>query len=97
LDFIKSTSETFDQTKDEEIVALLEGVITTYVPVYLGNQMLFWSGQYWEESHPILSQRAKSKDLVNVDLDNGLRMIYVGSHLDMLIKGIGWEVRCNND
>ena len=74
-----------DKTADKQIASLLEGVITTYVPVYLSNQMLFWSGQYWEASHPIPAQRVKSKDLVNVDLQNGLKLIYVHSNWDMLI------------
>jgi hypothetical protein len=77
LDFVTSALHVEDQTTDKEIVPLLEGVITTYVPIYLGNQILFWSGQFWEESHPILSQRIKSKDLVNVDLKNGLGEIHV--------------------
>jgi hypothetical protein len=74
-----------DQIADKQIASLLEGLITTYVPVYLNNQMLFWSGQYWEASHPIPSQRVKSKDLLNVDLQIGLRLIYVHSNWDMLI------------
>ena len=81
INFVASYLKMVDRNTDkgEEIVPLLEGVITTYVPIYLSNQMLFWSGQYWEESHPVLSRRVKSKDLVNIDLDNSLRYIYVYS------------------
>jgi Uncharacterised protein family, YAP/Alf4/glomulin len=65
--------------EDEELVKLLEGVITQYLPVYLGNQMLYWSGQYWEQSHPVVSERIKSKDLVNEDLEAGMDKISVFS------------------
>lgn len=88
-DFVTSTLNTMGQTMDKEIVSLLQGVITTYVPVYLSNQMLFWSGKYREASHPIPSQRVKSKDLVNVDLENGLSLIYVHSNRNTLIEGFG--------
>lgn len=62
---------------DGELLRLIQSVITTYVPVYLGNQLLYWSGQYWEESHPIISERMKSRDLVNEDLQLGLGRIAV--------------------
>jgi Uncharacterised protein family, YAP/Alf4/glomulin len=73
LEFITSSLDMSDQSteKGKEIVTLLEGVITTYVPIYLGNQILFWSARYWEKSHPIPSSRIKSQDLINVDLEKG--------------------------
>lgn len=79
FNFISSSLEIMDGNteKGKEMIPLLEGVITTYIPVYMCNQMLFWSGQYWEEFHPVISQRIKSKDLVNTDLQNGLKQLYV--------------------
>lgn len=68
-----------EKQEDEELVKLIEGVVTQYLPIYLGNQMLYWSGQYWEQSHPVVSERIKSKDLVNEDLDAGVGKIAVFS------------------
>ena len=65
--------------KGKEIIKLLQSVITTYVPLYMGNQMLFWSGQFWEKSFPVFSRRVKSLDLVNSDLKKGV------GELDVLI------------
>jgi hypothetical protein len=65
---------------DEELVRLIEGVVTQYLPIYLGNQMLYWSGRYWEKSHPVFSERMKSKDLVNEDFEAGMDKIAVFSH-----------------
>jgi hypothetical protein len=72
-----------DSNNGKELAALLDGFITTYVPVYLGNQMLFWSGRYWEKSHPIFSHRVKSADLVNPELEQGLLAlaVYPGSEI----------------
>lgn len=79
IDNLITTIEMVDPNTEsgKEMLPLIAGWITTYVPVYMGNRMLFWSGQYWEESHPIISQRIKSKDLVNTDLENGLKQICV--------------------
>lgn len=82
LDFITSNMpESDDLKKGEDISALLKGTLTSYVPVYLGNNMLFWTGQYWESSHNIPSSRVKSKDLVNADLETGLKRLLVNNLL----------------
>jgi hypothetical protein len=60
-----------------ELANLMKSVITNYVPIYLGNQLLYWSGQYWEQSHPVFSERVKSKDLANDDLKIEMDMIAV--------------------
>jgi hypothetical protein len=78
LDFITSNKqESHDPEKGEDIDELLKGALTTYVPVFLGNNMLFWTGQYWEGSHNIPSSRVKSKDLANEGLETGLRRLLV--------------------
>jgi Uncharacterised protein family, YAP/Alf4/glomulin len=88
INFLTSSLEIVETNndKDEEMIPLLEGTITTYVPVYLGNQMLFWSGQYWEENYPVIPQRINSKDLVNTDLQNDFEKIYVCIYLNTLMK-----------
>jgi hypothetical protein len=72
-----------DSDNGKELTLLLDGFITTYVPVYLGNQMLFWSGRYWEKSHPILSRRVKSADLIKPELEEGFLTlsVYPGSEI----------------
>jgi len=78
LDFITSNMQDNDQSENrKDLGALLEGTLTIYVPVYMGNNMLFWTGQYWETSHPIPSNRIKSKDLVNTDLETGSKQLLV--------------------
>jgi len=88
INFLTSSLEIVEtsKNKDKEMIPLLEGTITTYAPVFLGNQMLFWSGQYWEENHPVISRRTKSKDLVNADLQNDFEKIYVCLYLNTLMK-----------
>ena len=66
-----------DSENGKDLRVLLEGTLTTYVPVYMGNNMLFWTGQYWETSHAIPSNRVTSKDLVNTDLETGSRQLFV--------------------
>lgn len=75
LDFV-NTSLAFPDG-NQEIQLVLRGVITTYVWVYMGNRMLFWSGRYWEQSHPIFSSRVQSEDLVNLDLENEMKKLFV--------------------
>jgi len=75
LDFVNISLDIPEDNK--EIQFLLQGVITAYIRVYMGNRMLFWAGRYWEQSHPILSNRIKSKDLVNLDLENGVSELLV--------------------
>ena len=73
---------------DDDLVKLIEGVITQYVPIYIGNQLLYWTGQYWEQSHPIISERLRSEDLVNDDLKAGMDKILVSPFVDSrLISG----------
>jgi hypothetical protein len=78
-DFVTFSVELGDRDLDnsKEVAALLDGFITTYVPVYLGNQMLFWSGRYWEQSHPIFSHRVKAAGLVNPELEQGFLALAV--------------------
>jgi hypothetical protein len=77
-----------DSKEGKDVAALLDGFLTTYVPVYLGNQMLFWSGRYWEQSHPILSKRFKSIDLVNSKLNSGFLQLTVEPvPIPLLIEG----------
>ena len=71
--------ENDNSEEGDQIRALLKGTLATYVPVYLGNNMLFWSGEYWESSHPIPSSRIKSQDLVDTDLKTGLKRLLVHS------------------
>jgi Uncharacterised protein family, YAP/Alf4/glomulin len=85
LNFITSSLEIADHSKDNEILSLLHGVITTYIPVFLGNHMVFWSGRYWEANHPVISQRVKSKDRVNVKLEDGLALLLVQLDLNFLL------------
>lgn len=79
LDFIKWSLGTVEpQTDgDKEAITLLKGVMTTYIPVYMGHQMLFWSGRYWEQTSPVFSGRVKSQDLVNPELENGCKELFV--------------------
>jgi hypothetical protein len=77
-DFITSSFQDNDDSENgKDLRALLEGTLTIYAPVYMGNNMLFWTGQYWETSHAIPSNRVKSKDLVNTDLEVGSRRLFV--------------------
>jgi hypothetical protein len=78
-DFVKFSVDfgSRDSDNGNELTALLDGFITTYVPIYLGNQMLFWSGRYWEKSHPIFSHRVKSADLINPELEEGFLTLAV--------------------
>ena len=73
LEFIVYYSDSYGGTSDEgkEIERILQGVVTTYVSIFLGNQLLYWSGRYWEESNPIPFRRIRSKDLVTEELDLG--------------------------
>ena len=84
LNFLDSTEELCSLCKengdqDGDLVRLIEGVITQYVPIYLGNQLLYWTGQYWEQSHPVISGRMRSEDLVNEDLKAGMDRISVSA------------------
>jgi hypothetical protein len=63
--------------KGKEVGDVLAGVVTTYIPIYMGNQLLFWSGRYWEEFHPVISTRIKSKDLIDENLENGVLALAV--------------------
>jgi len=56
---------------------VLAGVITSYVPEFLGDQLLYWSGQYWERTHPVFSGRTPSKDLVDTTLSQKLDELLV--------------------
>jgi hypothetical protein len=82
LDFITFSLGLHDlhSDKGKEIAEVLRGVITSYLPVYMGNQFLFWSGRYWEERNPIVPGRIKSKDLINEDLENGVSTLAVFSY-----------------
>ena len=62
---------------EKEAITLLGGVMTTYIPVYMGNQMLFWSGRYREQTSPVFSGRVKSQDLIDLDLENGCKELFV--------------------
>jgi hypothetical protein len=88
------------RAKDHKVQDVLSGVITTYVPEYMGNQMLHWSGQYWEQSHPIPSNRPKAKDLVNPDLEKGLDELLVSSLIktnQTLGEQVGLDTGCLYD
>jgi len=73
LEFISSFLELCKDEKDGGVATVLQAVLTHYIPTYLGNQMLFWSGRYWEKSHPVFSRRVRSEDLVNVQLEDGIK------------------------
>jgi len=93
LNFLDSMEELCTLCKekgdeDDDLVKLIEGVITQYVPIYLGNQLLYWSGQYWEQSHPVISERPRSEDLVNEDLKADMDRILVYPFVEsQLISG----------
>src|SRR5579871_6673416 len=74
LDFVTYCLDNYYETseKDKGLAQLLQGVITTYVPIFMGNQMVYWSGRYWEETHTIPSGRIQSEELVNKELNIGL-------------------------
>jgi hypothetical protein len=87
LDFIRYCCDSFAGTRagKREVEQFVQGLITTYIPIYLGDQMLYWSGRYWEASNAIPSTRTKSKDLVNEDLELELGKLNVGFSQIMLI------------
>jgi len=83
LEFITSNlRDSIDAEKGEGIGVLLKGTLTSYVPVYMGNNMLFWAGQFWERSHDIPSNRMRSKDLTNANLELGLKRLLVKETID---------------
>jgi hypothetical protein len=84
LDFITSSLALYDldSEKGKGVKEVLAGVLTTYIPVYMGNQLLFWSGRYWEEAHPVISNRVKSTDLINESLEQGVLALTVLSLLN---------------
>jgi len=77
LEFIGFFLELYKAEKGGEITTVLQAVLTHYIPIYLGNQLLFWSGRFWEKSHPVFSRRLKSEDLVNVQLEDGIKKYIV--------------------
>ena len=79
LEFIGSFLELSKAENGGDIATVLQAVLTHYIPTYLGNQMLFWSGRYWEKSHPVFSRRLKSEGLVNVQLEHGIKKYIVRS------------------
>jgi len=77
LEFISFFLNLYQSEKGGEITSVLQAVLTHYIPIYLGNQLLFWSGRHWEKSHPVFSRRPKSEDLVNVQLGDGIKKYFV--------------------
>jgi hypothetical protein len=66
-----------DSKEGKEVAALLDGFLTTYAQIYLGGEMLLWSGRYWEQSHPIPPNRFKSTDLIDSQLNSGFLQLTV--------------------
>jgi hypothetical protein len=79
LDFVRTVLNSHDKAsaKGKEVYDLMQGVITTYAPMFLGNQMLYWANRYWESCHEMPSHRLKASDLVNPDLDEGFKTLGV--------------------
>lgn len=89
LDFITSSISLYDlgSDKGKGVKEVIAGVVSTYIPVYMGNQLTFWSGRYWEESHPVISNRVKSKELVNEDLEKSVTTLVVLTLLHCYTNG----------
>jgi Uncharacterised protein family, YAP/Alf4/glomulin len=89
LGFIESCLTLADEQSSknrDDLIAMLEGAITEYLPLYLsGSQMLFWSCRYWEESHPRPSNRIASKDLVSHSLEQDAANLWVHYFFKFLI------------
>ena len=80
IEFLEWSLELADQTTEQgkELIAMLEGTITTYLPIYLGDyHLLFWSGRYWEESHPIPLGKSASTDFISYDIDANEKRLFV--------------------
>jgi len=58
--------------------------MTTYIPLFMGNQLLFWSNRYWDERNPVFQGRIKAKDLINQDLHKEISNLSVFSFSDLM-------------